>query len=460
MNAEVINSGNIEYLKLELEEFKQKSNSFYLAKIKAFDFLKIFTVRPAEYDLQKHTALAGSFPDETTYYEHLINEDKKRINQKDFQREPDATRISKIQKFISEEEYAFFPNTIISNCELINDLENFSLDENSNEIEFFNTKNKPATTCFFNRVSDRCYLYVPNKPNTILVIDGQHRLEGLQRAAPEVQKNYDLLIAFIIGFDRSVIAKQFYTINYEQKSVNKSLLYQLTGEFSHDLDELTFMHNLVKLLNELTDSPFYGRVKMLGKTPKNVTQDLKDRLSISQAFLIDSSIRLISSNAIGTTMPPIFLKYFKNKDEHINIIKTIARFFNAVEKIKPDWNTPKESIISKGMGVTALLRVLNLIFPIIFVKEMNEKWENIELLKVQDFQRFLKGLENVDFSSDGPYGKTGSGGSISKIKSDILSKLEYIGIPQDLDEFESKFRISYLNRFNTSLTNALSQFKG
>jgi len=459
MKVEKITANNEQYLKFELEEFKQKSNSFYLAKVKANDFLKIFTVRPAEYDLQKHTALASSFPDEKTYYDHLITEDKKRINEKDFQREPDATRISKIQKFISEEEYAFFPNTIISNCELINDLENFSLDENSNENEFFNKANKPATICFLSRVDDKCFLYVPNKPNTILVIDGQHRLEGLQKATLDIQKNYDLIIAFIIGFDRSVIAKQFYTINYEQKSVNKSLLYQLTGEFSHDLDELTFLHNTVKLLNEFTDSPFYGRVKMLGKTPKNVPQDIKDKLSISQAFLIDSSMRLISPNAIGTPMPPIFLRYYKNKSEHINIIKTIARFFDAVKKIQPDWNSPKESIISKGMGVTALLRVLNIIFPIIFVNEMHEKWENVDLLKVPDFQRFLKGLESVNFRSDGPYGKTGSGGSISKIKNDILSKLEYIGKPQDLDEFETNVRLSYLNTFNSSLANALKQIK-
>jgi DGQHR domain-containing protein len=459
MKVEEITANNEQYLKFELEEFKQKSNSFYLAKVKAIDFLKIFTVRPAQYDLQKHTALANSFPDEKTYYEHLIKEDTKRINKKDFQREPDESRITKIHKFISEEEYAFFPNTIISNCELINDLENFSLDENSNENEFFNKANKPATICFFRRVHEKCFLYVPKKPNTILVIDGQHRLEGLQKSTPDVQKDYDLIIAFIIGFDRSVIAKQFYTINYEQKSVNKSLLYQLTGEFSHDLDELTFLHNSVKLLNELSDSPFYARVKMLGKTPKNVPQEIKEKLSISQAFLIDSSIRLISSSAIGTSMPPIFLKYYKNKSEHINIIKTIARFFNAVEKIQPDWNSPKESIISKGMGVAALLRVLNIIFPIIFVKEMGERWENVDLLKVPDFQRFLKGLENVDFSSNGLYGKTGSGGSISKIKNDILSKLEYIGKPQDLEVFETNVRWSYLKKFNTSLSSALTQIK-
>jgi DGQHR domain-containing protein len=452
MNVQAIKNNGNEYFRFELEEFKQRSNSFYLAKVKAYDFLKIFTVRPAEYDLHKHAALANSFPDESSYYEHLVTEDRKRIDKKDFQREPDPSRISRIQKFITDEEYPFFPNTIISNCELINDFENFGLDENSTEEEFFQAKDKPKTICFFRKDNDKFYLYVPNQPNTILVIDGQHRLEGLHKVSEEIQRNYDLIIAFIVGFDRSVIAKQFYTINYEQKSVNKSLLYQLTGEFSHDLDELTFLHNTVKLLNELSDSPFYGRVKMLGKTPKNFSQEEKERLSISQAFLIDSSIRLISASAIGTFMPPIFLRYYKSKEEHVHIIRALARFFNAVEKIKPDWNKPKESIISKGMGVTALIRVLNILFPIIFVNEMQQKWENIDLLKVDDYKRFLAGLEKVDFSTNGPYGKTGSGGSISKIKDDILSKLSYITVQNSVDVFIRDVHSVYLQKFNEALS--------
>lgn len=456
MQVEKMNKNGKEYLKIELVEFKQKTNSFYLAKIKAVDFLKIFTVRPAEYDLLKHTSLASSFPDESIYYNHLITEDKKRINEKDFQRDPDLGRINRIQKFLSDEEYAFFPNTIISNCDLINDLETYALDENSSEDDFFNIENMPESVCFFNRIGTACFLYVPNKINTILVIDGQHRLEGLQKVSIDIQSNFDLIIAFVIGFDRSVIAKQFYTINYEQRSVNKSLLYQLTGEFSHDIDELTFLHNAVKLLNELSDSPFYGRIKMLGKTPKNLTQDIKDSLSISQAFLIDSCLRLISTKAIGTALPPIFLKYFLNKDEHIHIIRTIARFFTAVSEIKNDWTKPKESIISKGMGVAALIKVLNILFPIIFVDELNKNWSEIDKLKIDDYKRFLQGLENVDFSSDGLYGKTGSGGSITKIKNDILSKLTYIDKPNYPANFDAYFS-KYAEEFNSLLMGAISK---
>lgn len=455
MKTELINAGDVQYLKIDVEEIKQKDNSFFLAKINAAEFLKIFTVRPAEYDLEKNTSLANSFPDEAEYYQHLIDDDRSKINDKNFQREPNDERISKIVKFLETEDYAFFPNTIIANCDLINDLEGFGINEENSERDFLALKNKPESISFLQKIEQKYFLYIPFIANSVLVIDGQHRLEGLKKATNEIQVEYDLIISFIIGFDRSVIAKQFYTINYEQKSVNKSLLYQLTGEFSREIDELTFMHNVTKLLNELEDSPFYSRIKMLGKAPKNSTSADKEKLSISQAFFIDSTIRFVSAKAKGTATPPIFLKYYKKTEEHIFIIRTIARFFSAVELIKPDWKLPKESIISKGMGVTALLRVFNLLFPIIFKNELNCKWEAINNLKVSDFERILQGLEDVDFSTDGPYGKTGSAGSIAKIKNDILSKLAYISKPQDITLFEKETFNQYTTEFNKMLNESV-----
>jgi hypothetical protein len=190
---------------------------------------------------------------------------------------------------------------------------------------------------------------------------------------------------------------------------------------------------------------------MLGKTPKGISADAKAKLSISQSFLIDSTIRFISAKAKGSLYAPIFLKYFKTTEEHIYIIRTLARYFSAVKEIKPDWERPDESIISKGMGVTALLKTFNLLFPIIFKKEMQEKWENISNLTVADFKRILSGLENVDFGTNGPYGKTGSAGSIVKIKDDILHNLTYINKPLDIKAFEEDLKRGYWNTFNQQL---------
>lgn len=452
IKSEIITIGNESFLHAELVEIVQKEKSFFLAKVNADEFLKMYTVRPAQYDLEKHTELANSFPDDADYFKHLIRQDKKNLEKEDFQRDPNEDRINKIAKFLNTEDYAFFPNSIIANCELINDWEDYNIDENNSLNDFIGLVNRPKYLSFLSKDGENYHLYTPNIKNSILVIDGQHRLEGLKKAKDEIKNNYDLIVIFIIGFDRSVIAKQFYTINYEQKAVNKSLLYQLTGEFTTEVDELSFMHNVVKLLNEIPDSPFFGRVKMLGKAPKEFTKEEKLLLSISQAFLIDALIRYVSETAKGSIYPPIFLRYYKKPEEHIYIVRALARFFNAVRNIKPEWNNPGGSLLSKGMGIGALVKTFNLLFPMIFKNEMQNEWSKIADLKIEDYQRILAGLENIDFSTNGPYGKTGSAGNINKIKEDIIKALIYTGQPQQISEFETKYKIEFLPNFNTALS--------
>lgn len=451
MKTQMINIPNKgSFLDVELVEIIQKDKSFYIAKILAKDFLNLFTVRPAQYDLLKHSELAKNFPDDDNYFKHLINQDLKNLKNDGFQRDPNFDRISKISKFLNNEDYALFPNTIIANCELINDWPDFNFTENNSFDDFINSE-KPSYLSFLKKDGESYHLFIPYIENSILVIDGQHRLEGLKRSSDNIIQNYELVIAFIIGFDRAVIAKQFYTINYEQKAVNKSLLYQLTGEFSTEVDELSFMHNVVKLLNELDDSPFYGRIKMLGITPKDFTKEQKEKLSISQAFLIDALIRYVSSSAKNSTYPPIFLTYYMNPEEHIFIVRAIARFFKAVKQIKPEWDNPNESLLSKGMGVGALIKVFNLLFPIIFKKEMENDLTKIKDLTVEKYVIILKGLENIDFSSNGPFGKTGSAGSINKIKDEIIKSLEYLDTPETIEIFEAIYKQDFLLNFNNQL---------
>lgn len=436
MTTTTIHENGSDYLQIELDCIMQKEKTFYIAKIKAIDFLQVYTVRPAQYDLEKHTGLANSFPDETDYYNHLISEDRKNIKEKDFQREANKERVSGIKSFLENEEFAFFPNTIIANCELINTWENFEIDSTDNPADFFALQNKPPYLSFLAENGHQSTLFIPKVANAILVIDGQHRLEGLKAASEDVKRNYDLIIAFIIGYDRSVIAKQFYTINYEQKAVNKSLLYQLTGEFSREINEVSFLHNVVKILNEIDDSPFYKRIKMLGLTPRTLAAPDRVLLSVSQAFLIDSMLRFIAAQAKGSSYPPIFLKYYRNASDHILIARTIARFFSAVVAIKPDWGQPEASILSKGMGVGALMKVLNLIYPLIFAEKEHD-WSQMNDLKASDYLAYLHGLQAVDFSAQGPYGKSGSGGTLNKIKEDIILNLGHFGHYDNYTAFEA-----------------------
>jgi hypothetical protein len=145
--------------------------------------------------------------------------------------------------------------------------------------------------------------------------------------------------------------------------------------------------------------------------------------------------------------------HYQNTNEHIVIVRSIARFFNAVRELKPDWEKPENSLLSKGMGVGALLKVFNLLFPIVFCNELSMSWEAVKALTSSDYKRFLSGLEKVDFSSSGEFGGAGSAGSINKIKETIIRNLIYLGESQSYKQFEDHYKKEFAPRFNAALLN-------
>jgi len=454
MNTSKIKVNDLEFLRIELELITQKQKVFYLGKVEVVDILDLFTVRPAEYDLHKHTSLSKIYEGEDDYYSYLINEDKENLQNKDFQREPDGGRLNEVASYIKNEEYAFFPNTIIVTCDLINDFDIFNVSLDNTFSDFISINNRPVNFSFLTTEEERFILYMPCVSQSLLVIDGQHRLRGLAKVDKGIIQKYDLLLSFMIGYDRSVIAKQFYTVNYYQKPVNKSLLYQLTGEFTKEVDEFTFLHYVVKILNELENSPFFGRIKMLGKAPRNISQEERSKYSVSQAFLVDSLLITISKNNTTSIYLPIFYPLFIDKELQPEIIRILARFFNAVKKLRPDWGNPSDSIISKGMGIGALIKVLQLIFPVIFKERLEQSFDNLPKLKVSDFEFYLKGIESVNLDE---FSGIGSAGSVNKIKQKIINNLEFYGTKNTYDDYIRLLKESYLDKCRSYLINPLTQ---
>jgi len=451
MNSIIINTSDQKYLKVELEPVYQKNNRFFICKINAQDFLKLYTVRPTEYDLNKNSSFAKSFESDKDYYNYLIKDDEKRLKEKDFQRNYDKDRVRKIAEFINNDEYPFFPNTIIATCDIINDYDEFDINENTTFNDFAAIDNKPQILSFLEDSGNKTYLYIPYIENSILIIDGQHRLRGLQNSNEDSIKNYDLLVSLIIGFDRSVIAKLFYTINYEQKNVNKSVLYQLTGEFSSELNEVTFMHYVVKVLNELDTSPFYAKIKMLGVNPKNISKAEKKYLTISQAFLIDYLLKTISYNSLRTNFKPIFIYYYRDQELQIHIIRFVIKYFNAIKNIRlQDWENPDTNILTKGIGIGAFIKVLHFFFIKLFVTEWGNNPSKMLDITEEDLKIKLRGIESIDFSKLGEFGGTASAGGINKLMKVIIGKIEYFGdVPYD--EFYKIFEQRELKNFSNWL---------
>ena len=451
MKCELLEIAGKQIIKIELIPIYQKNKRFFLSKIPADIFAKIYTVEPAEYDINRQTTLSAQFKDDAAYYNYLIEEDKERIESRPFQRKENKKRVKEISEFLNTEEFALFPNSIIATCELANDyLETELVGEiNSKYLESIFENDSIG---FLNETDDKFDLYIPYEDSSILVIDGQHRIKGIENSDLLGKEKYELIVSFIIGYDRSSIAKLFYTINYTQKSVNKSILYHLTGEFSKELNEITFLHGAVKLLNEHKKSPFYRRVKMLGDIPKEITKEDRQFFTISQAFLVDYLINTISKSSTRSIHQPIFYYYYVNEDYQIEIIRFLIKYFSAIKELKlDDWDNPSESIICRTVSIGAFIRVMHFLYIKLFYDKFAKKPAELFDLKKENIMELLSGIQKIDFSKEGEFGGVASGGTLNKLKIKIIENLKFFGQP-DYETFLSDFKSNYLNAFGNWVT--------
>lgn len=113
---------------------------------------------------------------------------------------------------------------------------------------------------------------IPLVPSSAQMIDGQHRLAGLEAAIEEDSSIADkeILVSLCIGLTTKDAATIFLNINSEQRPVPKSLIYDLFGEVESDADHVINRANdIAQELNENTESPLYKRIKYPG-SPRGV----------------------------------------------------------------------------------------------------------------------------------------------------------------------------------------------
>jgi len=129
------------------------------------------------------------------------------------------------------------------------------------------------------------FLEVRNTSNVAKVIDGQHRLAGLEDYS---DGKFEVIVTIFVDMDIEEQAVIFGTINLEQTRVNKSLVYDLY-EYAKQRSPQKTAHNIVTLLNSEPRSPFFGKIKILGTAGH-------PHETISQALFIDSLLPLMSSD--------------------------------------------------------------------------------------------------------------------------------------------------------------------
>lgn len=295
--------------KIMLIEINQPIGSFYVGKIDSGDLIDISKV-------------------------------VRRKNNIGTQRELQGARVKEISKYCEDPD-ATFPTPVVLSVETN---ENLKLKESS-----------------INGIFEMDY---DDNLKIAEILDGQHRIEGI-KAAKKFET--EMMIAIMFDLTEEEKAYVFSTINSNQKKVDKSLIYDLF-DVSEERSPYKTCHQIARLMNSSENSPFYNRLKMLGK--KNGEMEL-----LSQGTFVTYLLKLITNNPQedminiknGKKIKEkdkdrfIFRDYFADEKDNI-ILKILLNYFGAVSEVYLDeWNS-KEYILTKTTGYGALIKALPILY--------------------------------------------------------------------------------------------------
>lgn len=154
------------------------------------------------------------------------------------------------------------------------------------------------------------------------ILDGQHRVLGLLGMTPKELEQIEILVVFVFGIDPYSEATIFSTINSNQRQVSKSLIYDLFG-LSPNRSKERVGHEICKSLNDDSESPFYRRIKLLGKKAE-------DSETLSQAAFIDHLIAAM--NVKGRS---VLGELYESREDWV-IRKVVANVFLAIERTQSE----------------------------------------------------------------------------------------------------------------------------
>ncbi len=250
--------------------------------------------------------------------------------------------------------------------------------------------------------------------NIARVLDGQHRLAGLE----EYQGNsFDVNVSIFVDADISDQANIFSTVNLAQTKVNKSLAYDLY-ELMKTRSPQKMCHNVAVTLDKESGSPFHKKIKRLG-----IATDGRSGETITQAAFIEPLLKYVSVNpqidrdlylrqkrpekiAEELLSKHLFQHMFvDNKDFEITDI--VWNYFEAIKRRWPrSWESRERSqILNRTNGYRAFMRLLSPIYL--------DNWEYGHVPSVDQFLNVLNRIHVEDnaFSTDN-YG-LGAGGENS-----------------------------------------------
>ena len=200
------------------------------------------------------------------------------------------------------------------------------------------------------------------------VIDGQHRIRGLEGYSKD---NFDVNVSIFIDADIADQASVFATVNLAQTKVNKSLVYDLF-ELSKSRSPERTCHSVVVALESTDTSPFYRKIKRLGKaTAGRYTETLSQATVVTGIlqYICKDKIQIIQDRQIGRrggTFPPaesrdaerLVLRPFFVANRDVELTNLIWNYFEAVRQRWPiAWNANGTgSMLNRTNGYDGLMK--------------------------------------------------------------------------------------------------------
>lgn len=341
---------------IDVIEINQDENRFYVGKMTVRELTNIATskIRTNKNDKEYKSYLEQIGELATKELDNFdIDELKGFIDKENHQRQPSIDRMKNIGKDINDFN-TIFPNSIICNVSLKKGV----LDEETEKVieDYIFVKNNK--------------LYFEESDVDVCIIDGQHRLGGFKYANDEYKDKYDMVVTFLIGLTPAEQAELFATINGKQKSVNKSVLYDLSVMSTDEYSIQLMSHLMTTWFNRNEKSPLYGKIKMLGVGEG----------TISQAAMIDALTPLFTKKKINKKKVPlelpVLLKLYEDKNTK-NILQLLYDYFKCFISYfeKSKYENP---IYLKSTGIAGLIKA----FPTVYLKyATNNSFDKESLIK-------------------------------------------------------------------------------
>lgn len=286
------------------------------------------------------------------------------------QRAHKEDRDREIGRFITSD-HPFFPNTIIINIPL-----QFSKD-------YYNTETK--------------FLTVDIPLKEAYVIDGQHRLRAF---ASKYRKgvSLNLVVSAYFGLELPTIAEIFTRINFFQKPVSKSLVYDLL-DLSNDPEFQKYKeaHDIVNILNTKIGSPWYDLIKLLG-----VGKGL-----LSQAAFVE---------ACSTRYK--ILELLRERPSTSDKARILEAYFAAVRDYFPQkWGNP-DSVLTRTLGFNALMKSLQVIL----------QRGKLDVVSTDgNFAKYVEAIRSIDVDAE-DIRRLGGYGGVNELASRFVTAIDEKGL--------------------------------